>query len=296
MATKAIQGAAVPRDADTARSTKRGASGGGGSNKKRAKATGNDVLVCSSAAALFFMCPGAGGELAADKPGEAARSIKTLLAEIGDVAGPMDNPPMGREGCPAKAMAAFQEAVEAAVAAHPGRDVWLASQSFGGRLAVHTMIGGIENRDATGKPKPWTGARPLPAAVKGIIAFGYPLHHAKQNRAAPLLELPAGTRIMFVMGEKDDMALGKPVNKSLLTGARRSTRSAPSPRTNPMPPLSPRRRRLPLGTGTIAQMAAADSVEVHWVPGGGHNPLDVPKTKRAKSNAKILEAVRRFVA
>jgi hypothetical protein len=53
---------------------------------------------------------------------------------------------------------------------------------------------------------------------------------------------------------------------------------------------------LPLGTDTIAQMAAADSVEVHWVPRGGHNPLDVPKTKREESNATILEAVGRFVA
>ena len=215
--------------------SKRGASGGGGgggsSPKKRAKAAG--ATSAASAAPLFFLCPGAGGVLPADKPGEAARSIKTLLAEIGDVAGPMDKPPMGGGGCSAKAMAAFQGAVEGAVAANPGRDVWLASQSFGGRLAVHTTIGGIENRDATGKPKPWADARPWPTAVKGIVAFGYPLHHAKQNRAAPLLELPAGTRMMFVMGEKDDMALGKPVNKSLLTGARRSARSAPSPRAAP---------------------------------------------------------------
>ena len=41
---------------------------------------------------------------------------------------------------------------------------------------------------------------------------------ALQNRVAPLLELPAGTRMMFVMGEEDDTALGKPVDKGLLTG------------------------------------------------------------------------------
>ena len=185
------------------------ASGGGRSAKKPKTA--------ASGRPLFFIAPGAGGELAADKPGEAPRSIKTLLAEIGDVAGPMDKPPMGGGGCSAKALAAFQTAVEGVCADHPGRDVWLATQSFGGRLAVHTTIGGIENRDATGKPKPWPEARSLPGAVKGIIAFGYPLYHAKQNRGAPLLELPKGTSMMFVMGEKDETALGKPVNKALLT-------------------------------------------------------------------------------
>ena len=186
------------------------ASSGGGRSAKKPK-------TAASGRPLFFIAPGAGGELAADKPGEAARSIKTLLAEIGDVAGPMDKPPMGGGGCSAKALAAFQTAVEGVCADHPGRDVWLATQSFGGRLAVHTTIGGIENRDATGKPKPWPEARSLPGAVKGIIAFGYPLYHAKQNRGAPLLELPKGTRMMFVMGEKDETALGKPVNKALLT-------------------------------------------------------------------------------
>jgi hypothetical protein len=166
---------------------------------------------------VFFMCPGAGGTLPADKPGEPARSIKTLLAEIGDVAGPMDKPPMGGGGCSAKALAAFLAELERVCARYRGRDVWLATQSFGGRLAVHTSIGAVENRDATGKPKPWPEGRPLPAEVQGIVAFGYPLYHAKQNRAAPLLELPKGTRMMFVMGEKDEVALGKPVNKGLLT-------------------------------------------------------------------------------
>ena len=166
---------------------------------------------------VFFMCPGAGGVLPADKPGEPARSIKTLLAEIGDVAGPMHKPPLGGGGCSAKALAAFHAEIESVCAAHQGRDVWLATQSFGGRLAVHTSIGAIENRDTSGKPKPWPQARPLPAEVQGIVAFGYPLYHAKQNRAAPLLELPKGTRMMFVMGEKDEIALGKPVNKGLLT-------------------------------------------------------------------------------
>ena len=108
------------------------------------------------------MCPaGAGGVLPADKPGEAARSIKTLFATVGDVAGPMDNPPMGGGGCSAKALVKFQDAVEMLCSANPERDVWLVTQSFGGRLAVHTTIGGIENRDATGKVKPWPEKRPV---------------------------------------------------------------------------------------------------------------------------------------
>ena len=50
-----------------------------------------------------------------------------------------------------------------------------------------------------------------------MIAFGYPLYHSKQNRAAPLVELPAGTRMLFVMGEKDDTALGPTKSKKVLT-------------------------------------------------------------------------------
>lgn len=196
------------------------ASTGGRSKKQRTnkvKSPSTAPASGNASAPLFFMCPGAGGVLPADKPDEPARSIKTLLGEIGDVAGPMDNPPKGGGGCSAKALTAFQSEVERVCAAHTGRHVWLATQSFGGRLAVHTTIGKIENRDATGKPKPWPEARPLPAAVQGIVAFGYPLYHAKQNRAAPLLELPKGTRMLFVMGEKDEVALGKPVDKGVLT-------------------------------------------------------------------------------
>jgi len=216
---------------------------------------------------LFFFVAGAGGALPGDKAGEPPRSIKTLLAGLGDVAGPMESPPPGGAGCNAKALAKLHAAVAAACAAHPGRDVWLATQSFGGRLAVHSTIGGVENRGPGGKPAPWTeadGRREWPAAVKGILAFGYPIHHSKQNRAAPLLELAPETRMLFVMGEKDEQSLGKPVDKGLLTG-------------------------------TIAKMPNKAAVEVLWVPRGGHNALDVPKTKRQESNDRILETVAAFI-
>ena len=42
-------------------------------------------------------------------------------------------------------------------------------------------------------------------------------------------------------------------------------------------------------------MASPEAVELLWVPKGGHNPLDTPKSQRAESNAAILEAVGRFV-
>ena len=53
--------------------------------------------------------------------------------------------------------------------------------------------------DPAGKcdPKPWAGAEPLPAQVKGVIAFGYPVFHAKYNRIKPLLQLPADTNLMY---------------------------------------------------------------------------------------------------
>ena len=93
---------------------------------------------------------------------------------------------------------------------------------------MHLALGGLENRKLPGNTTPWPGKHPFPAEVKGIIAFGCgyrclpcfehtsvilgshalmdggggggggahadPLYHAKQNRAAPLQELPEGTR------------------------------------------------------------------------------------------------------
>ena len=47
---------------------------------------------------------------------------------------------------------------------------------------------------------------------------------------------------------------------------------------------------------TISKMTASKTVELLWVPSGGHNPLDTPKTRRAESNAAILQAVGRFIS
>ena len=77
-------------------------------------------------------------------------------------------------------------------------------------------------------------------------------------------QLAPETRMLFVMGEKDEQSLGKPVDKGLLTG-------------------------------TIAKMPNKAAVEVLWVPRGGHNALDVPKTKRQESNDRILETVAAFI-
>ena len=62
--------------------------------------------------------------------------------------------------------------------------------------------------------------------------------------------------------------------------------------------LQPFLTRLPLCLvlETISKMAAAQTVELLWVPSGGHNPLDTPKTRREESNASIVEAVGRFVS
>jgi hypothetical protein len=73
---------------------------------------------------------------------------------------------------------------------------------------VHYLAGHIESRtvrkgdgsevwpwavDPVGSktdPKPWPAAVPLQPQVKGVIALGYPLFHAKYNRIKPLGLLP----------------------------------------------------------------------------------------------------------
>ena len=212
----------------------------------------------------FIIAAGAGGSLPVDKPGQPARSIKTLLADIGDVDGPIPGLAGGAGGGQSN-LAKHQAYVEAACEGPArGRVVFLVGQSFGGRCAVHLTLGGLENRTPPGSTKPWPDKRPFPPEVRGMIAFGYPVFHTKQNRGTPLIELPAGTRMLFVMGEKDDTALGSPPNMSLLTEL-------------------------------IARMPAHDTVELMRVDRTGHNPLDTPVSIRAASNERILEAVRGFV-
>lgn len=83
------------------------------------------------------------------------------------------------------------EIVKAAkAAAKPKRPIFLVGHSFGARAAVHLLA-----RDDF--------CRQLPSNVKGIIAFGYPLVHPTQHREKKLLELPPGTRVLFISGTRD---------------------------------------------------------------------------------------------
>eukprot|EP01050_Picozoa_sp_SAG11_P025077 SAG11_NODE_5544_length_1530_cov_1.982530_3_plen_189_part_01 len=142
----------------------------------------------------FIIAAGAGGSLPADKEGEPPRSIKTLLANIGDVDGPVPKLAGGAGGGQSN-LSKHQDYVEAACAGPAkGREVFLVGQSFGGRCAVHLALGGLEDRTPPSATIPWADKRPFPTEIKGMIAFGYPLFHSKQDRAAPLLELPVGTR------------------------------------------------------------------------------------------------------
>lgn len=47
---------------------------------------------------------------------------------------------------------------------------------------------------------------------------------------------------------------------------------------------------------TVSKMPCSKTIEVRWVPSGGHNPLDTPKSRREESNAAIMEAIGRFVS
>jgi len=88
--------------------------------------------------------------------------------------------------------AAFRAAVEAGLAALPGRvrGVAVGGKSMGGRMATHVAA----------QPAAWTAATPLVAAV----AFGYPLHPPGPrggDRASHLADLAVPT--LVVQGTRD---------------------------------------------------------------------------------------------
>ena len=148
-------------------------------------------VLCTFVATIVFMrdiCSGGGGG------GTALTQDSTIFLVAGGGGGGYPASTGGAGGGVSN-LTKHQDYVEAACGGPArGRQVYLVGQSFGGRCAVHLALGGLEERKPPSATKPWVDKRPFPDEVKGMVAFGYPLFHAKQNRAAPLLELPASTR------------------------------------------------------------------------------------------------------
>jgi predicted alpha/beta-hydrolase family hydrolase len=194
------------------------------------------------------------------------------------------------QGCFDACLSKLSQTVADACAQYHGRPIYLVGQSFGGRAWVHFVAGCMESRSARedgserwpwaadpigskSDPSVWPHAAPLPAQVKGVIALGYPLFHAKYNRIKPLLLLPSSVNIMFVVGTSDTTSLGK---LNVYQGDSVKT--------------------MAMFTDTIAEMACKDNVVLHAVPGGGHNPFEGPKQTQDANNAETVRAVAAFVA
>ena len=93
----------------------------------------------------------------------------------------------GGNGITAKVMGHVDAAVRAACTAHPRARVYLATQSFGGRAAVHWLLGRLEQTSKGVKTyPPWAGAKKAPANFRGVIACGYPLAHPTVDRSVVL--------------------------------------------------------------------------------------------------------------
>ena len=103
-------------------------------------------------------------------------------------------PLRGGAGVTENVMAAVDDAVRGACAAHPAANVYLATQSFGGRAAVHWVLRRLEKGGRGGRKKEYplwdgadgAGARALPPNFRGVVACGYPLAHKTTDRSLPL--------------------------------------------------------------------------------------------------------------
>lgn len=131
--------------------------------------------------------------------------------------------------------------------------------------AVHFITGTTEVRKPPSEPLPWAGAEydaeELHSRIGGIITLGYPLAHAKQDRSAPLKRVDAATRMLFVVGTRDAIALGASLD------------------------LKPLRKAL---AGMDAETA------LHVVEAGGHNPFSLPKKSATQERDSIMAAIQAF--
>ncbi len=77
-------------------------------------------------------------------------------------------------------------------------EVWIVGQSYGSRLAAH-YLAGVGRADEQEAPPV------VPANVRGLLAFGYPLTvQDAAQRAVSLARLPPRLRYMFISGSDDD--------------------------------------------------------------------------------------------
>ena len=183
-----------------------------------------------------------------DDAGRVTKPLTAQRAQLGrhaDVVGPVRSLTGGKftggSGATVKRVVGLHKAVADLRAAHPpGRPLFLASQSSGGRIIAHAFAGqwqtkpkpdGTTRRFRLGEvPAAGTASKsvvqdardlydkfpqfcnPLgrvPEGVAGILLFGYPLHHKNQDRTPPLRDMAAaGVPVLVVSGDNDPFSVG----------------------------------------------------------------------------------------
>ncbi|GMH85071.1 hypothetical protein TrVE_jg14208 [Triparma verrucosa] len=140
---------------------------------------------------------------------------------------------------------------------NPDKKIIVVTSSFGGRVASHLMAGKAERKPKENVKRYFTPADFSAFSCDnfgGAISFGYPLSLDKgQSREKILLNLE-NVRFFFVAGSKDPM----------IRGLQEVAASMESNSNN--------------------------CIVYHEVPGGGHNPLKVTKSKKRKAEEVDDEA------
>jgi predicted alpha/beta-hydrolase family hydrolase len=241
---------------------------------------------------LFLVAAGAGGAL----PGEtdlgevkdpSRFGLRILLEGLGRVVGPIraQHRPKKAGAERHERLKGFQGASAGAILSHrlaaadaedladcrSNDSIVLVGQSFGGRVAVHSLIGepdkapeaykSEESREKNARRMAAVAESTLPDTVRGLILFGYPAHHDEDDRGQFVRKIPAGTKVLFVMGEKDEQHLA--ALRRALKGCARDVRAG---------------------------------ITLHVAEGGKHYPFDGPKKTLEARRAGIEAAVAEFVA
>ena len=178
----------------------------------------------------------------------------------------------GGSGCTIKVLESVRHHLFAAASAYPLAKIFCMTQSFGGRATVHTALQRYEDKKKNAKESypPWPNppGPALPENFSGMILCGYPIAHAKQNRALPLLLLSElkkkVKKIGFIAGTNDHGC----ENGGLLE---RTVR-------------------------TMEKTMGSKCCKIHFVNGGGHNPFDSrPQSMRLGKITGAIEFIKDFI-
>ena len=197
---------------------------------------------------IILYVAGASGRMAGEHPaGHITRPLtapRATLSAYGTVVGPVlsleGKNLTGGSGAGISRVIAIHKAIKDAKRDYPGRKIFIATQSAGGRFVTHAFAGKWQTKpkkdgtctrfqlgeipdtgDATAGtikktkqicdkyPDICTPRGRIPEGVAGLIIFGYPLKHATQDRSLIFPEIkPSAPPFLFLSGSKDPMGIG----------------------------------------------------------------------------------------